>query len=525
MKRIVLWMVCGAGLALAQPPDFGPPPFGPGGFGGRGPGGPGGPGMGQKTKLLEQFDKDGDGYLNAAERKAAREYLATRPAGGRGRRGGFGGRGGPGGPGGMFGDMGSSEPAKPGAKVSPKDVKTYGKEPLYDMSTLRTLFFQFDDADWEKELSDFYKTDVDIPATLTVDGKVYKDVGVHIRGNTSSMMVPEGRKRSLGVSIGFLNDEQRLLGYRSLNLMNSNADPTFMRISLYHYIARQYIASPQSNWVRVVLNGEDWGIYVNTQQINGDLAKDFFKTTKGARWKVGGSPNGRGGLSYLGEDPEQYKRVYEIKSKDTKESWAALIHLCKVLNQTPPDQLEKALAPILDVEGALKFLAIDKATINNDGFWTRASDYSIYQDPDGKFHLIPWDANETFREPEMMGRGGGGGGSEDATLDIFAGANDPNKALLGKLLAVPSLKAKYVAYIKDIAQNWFDWKKMGPKIAEWQSLIAENVKADTRKIFSTEAFTKSVTVDGFEPGRGPTAPPYLSLKSFLEQRRAYLLKN
>jgi hypothetical protein len=32
--------------------------------------------MGQpKTKLVKQFDADSDGYLGAAERKAAREYL------------------------------------------------------------------------------------------------------------------------------------------------------------------------------------------------------------------------------------------------------------------------------------------------------------------------------------------------------------------------------------------------------------------------------------------------------------------
>ena len=64
--------LCVTSLGLAQPPDFGGRGFGGGGFGGRG-------GMGQqRTKLLPQFDKDGKGYLNAAERKAtAREYLAT----------------------------------------------------------------------------------------------------------------------------------------------------------------------------------------------------------------------------------------------------------------------------------------------------------------------------------------------------------------------------------------------------------------------------------------------------------------
>jgi hypothetical protein len=357
-----------------------------------------------------------------------------------------------------------------------------------------------------------------------VDGKVYPGVGVHFRGQSSYSSVPEGRKRSLGVSLNLIDDEQRLGGYRSLNLLNSNADPTFLRTALYHYVARQYIAAPQANWVRVVINGESWGIYVNTQQINSDLTREWFKTTKGARWKVSGSPNGRGGLAYLGDDAAAYKPIYEIKSKDNKESWDALIQLCKTLNRTPPEQLEKALEPLLDVDGALKFLALDKAVINNDGFWVRASDYSLYRDPDGKFHVIPWDANETFREPEAMGRRGGQNIPDDATLDIFAGANDPNKALLYRLLAVPALRARYVRYVKDIAQNWMDWKKLAPLVQQWQSLIAADVKADTRKIFSTAAFTKAVTEDGFEPGFGPTAPPNMSLKSFLEQRREYLLK-
>ena len=222
-------------------------------------------------------------------------------------------------------------------------MKTYTNEPLYDLQTLRTLFLEFEDADWEKEMADFYHTDIDIPARLTVDGKVYPDVGVHFRGQSSYSTVPEGRKRSLDVSLHFMHDDQRLNGYRSLNLLNSNADPTFLRTVLFQYVARQYIPAPKANWVRVVINGESWGVYVNTQQINADFTQEWFKSTKGARWKVPGSPGARGGLAYLGDDPAAYKGSYEIKSKDDPKSWAALINLCKVLNQTPPAQLEKAL--------------------------------------------------------------------------------------------------------------------------------------------------------------------------------------
>jgi hypothetical protein len=548
--------MAGATLTLAQPPDFGPgSPGGRGGPGGRGP-------MMERRQLLEKFDKDGDGVLDAAERKAAREFLA--------KEGGAGGRRGP------FGRGASpAQNVQPGPRLAPNAVKVYGDVPLYDLPVLRTLFLEFEDADWEQELMDFYKSDVEVPAKLTVDGKVYPDVGVHFRGMTSYMMVPKGRKHSINLSVNFVHKDQRLNGYRTLNLLNSNEDPTYLRTVLYQYVARQYIPAPKANYVRVVINGESWGPYVNVEQFNSDLTQENFASAKGARWKVLGSPGGRGGLAYHGESVATYKQSYEIKTKDDPKAWADLIRLCKTLNQTPPEQLEKALAPMLDIDGALRFLAVDKVMINNDGYWVRSSDYSLYEDPAGRFHLIPQDANETFREVEVMGPGRGGGERPSGVkLPPFAGADDPEKALLYSLLKAPSLRARYLSYVRDMAERWLDWERIGPLAKQLQAVIASDIQTDTRKLDTAENFTARVTKDRDagaarggpgapgvpdgprEPGFGPPPDgfdfppggfgpppgmfggggrggrggpggvddsPQLSLKSFVEQRRAYLL--
>ena len=159
--------------------------------------------------------------------------------------------------------------------MAPADVKSYpASTPLYDLGTLRTIFLQFENADWEQELAAFNNTDVEVPATLTVDGKTYKDVGVHFRGASSFMMVPEGSKRSLNLSFDFVDEKQALGGYHTLNLLNANGDPTFLRAVLYSEIARQYIPTPKANYVRVVINGESWGVYVNAQQFNKDFTRD-----------------------------------------------------------------------------------------------------------------------------------------------------------------------------------------------------------------------------------------------------------
>ena len=152
----------------------------PGAFGG--PGG-GFPGRGQERKVLERFDANGDGRLNLDERLDARNAMKmegpTEDRGG-GRRG-SGGMRPPG--------MGDEAPAGPGPKVSPSDVNTYPDAPLYDTSILRSIFLQFESDDWEAELSDFHNTDVDVPCTLTVDGRKYSNVGARFRGASSYMMV------------------------------------------------------------------------------------------------------------------------------------------------------------------------------------------------------------------------------------------------------------------------------------------------------------------------------------------------
>jgi CotH kinase protein len=499
-----------------RPPDFqgGPPPPFSDGFPGRG-GFPGG----SERKLVAEFDKNGDKRLDAAERKAARAALAESP----GSRG-FGGPGRRGGPGGRL------EPASPGPRVTPTAVATYGNAPLYDLNAFRTIFLQFEDADWEQELAAFHNTDVDVPATVIVDGTTYKNVGVHFRGMSSFMMVPEGSKRSFNLSFDFADDQQQIGGYRTMNLLNANGDATFVRAVLYSEIGRQYIPTPKMNYVRVAVNGESWGVYVNAQQFNKDFTRDFFKSTKGARWKVPGSPGGRGGMEYLGDDPAAYKRTYDIKTKDDPKAWTDLIKMFRVLNQTPPEQLEAAVSPLLDVDGALKFLALEVALVNSDGYWARASDYCIYQDEKGTFHVLPHDFNEALAE-EGGGRGfpgprggfGGPGGPPPGgrgpmmfghagvDLDPLIGIDDSTKALRSKLLAVSALRERYLAYVRDIAEKWLDWQVLEPRVRQYQSLIADAVKADTRKLYSFEAFQNDV------------AASERSVKNFVDRRRAFLL--
>ncbi len=516
------------------------------------------------TKLVTEFDTDGNGVLDSEERKLARKAIQEKSAAGGRRRGPRRRRG-------------SQVTGKPGAKLSiddldPAEMEKNQKAELYDTSVLRTIFLEFEADDWEKEMADFKPSDVEVPAKMTVDGKVYPNVGVSFRGASSFFMIPEGLKRSLNISMDYLDPEQKLYGYKSLNLLNCNGDAAMMSSAIYSQLAGAKIATPKVNYVKVVINGRSWGIYTSSQQFNKTFLKENFDTKKGARWKVSGNPRGDGGLRYLGEDLEPYRERFEIKSKDKEESWQALINLCKVLNETPADKLEKALSPILDIDGALWFLAVDVASVNSDGYWTRASDYSIYLDPDGKFHILPHDMNESFRisqgrggppgggpgggpprgfggfgglggppgggppggeqgggppqQNERRRRGGGppggggpggGGGHGGIDLDPLIGLDNDRMPLRSKLLSIPKLQTRYLQYMRTIATDHMDWKKMGPQVEQFRDLIAKEVKADTRKLTTWDAFQTATNT------KSPTKAG--SLREFFEKRTEFLLNH
>ncbi|WP_372847247.1 CotH kinase family protein, partial [Pontiella sp.] len=433
--------------------------------------------------------------------------------------------------------------------LTPDDVKIHPDAELYDTGTLRTFFLTFENDDWEEELEVFRYTDVKVPATLVVDGRTYPNVGVNFRGNSSYDMVQRGSKRSFALTMDLADAKQKLYGFRNLNLLNANGDASFMRTVLTREIGKNYLPMPQSNWVRVVVNGESWGIYVNQQQQDKTFLKEHFDTKKGYRWKVPGSPNARGSLNDMGEELDVYREIYELKSKEDLRAWVSLILLCQALDAAEPEHLESELGTMLNLDGVLRFLALENALVNSDGYWTRASDYLIYLHPDGMFHILPYDYNETLmdesggpgggrrgpppfanmpalgngedRPNEAIsfgggGRPGGGGGHDEGgtTLDPLVSAERADRPLASRLLAVPELRTRYLRYVKEIAEQWLDPDVLGPMIAEYDQLLDAEVWDDTRKLESYEAYCKQVDLD----------PEGEGLLGFAAKRRAFLLE-
>ena len=111
-------------------------------------------------------------------------------------------------------------------------------------------------------------------------------------------------------------------------------------------------------------------------------------------------------------------------------------------------------------------------------------------------------------------------------LDPLVGMDDERKPLRSKVLAVPALRQRYLTKVRLIAEEWLDWKKLGPLVAQYRSLIEKEIAAETRGLSSFAAFQEA-TADAPKPADANAGGRRheMSIRAFADQRRAYLLNH
>ena len=438
-----------------------------------------------RLELVERFDADRSGHLEAAERTTARAWITANPrtdkAGVRIMR--------------ATASLATTAPGS-GENITPNSVPHYREAGLYEQDVLRTVFLEFPGDDWETELTDFYRTDVEVPVTVIVDGKTYAGVGASFRGSSSFFDLDGSRKKSFNLSVDFTNGEQRLAGYRTINLLNCHGDPSFIREFMHSQIARDYIPALRANLVKLVINGESWGVYANVQQFNKDFLEEGFRSKKGVRWKVPASvPGTAAPLVYFGPDRTWYEQSFDLKTAGDVGAWDRLIALCRTLASVTDDEtLIDELPSILDIDGALWFLALDSALLDPAGYQRLGSDYLMHEDKYGRFHLIPYDTNEILRSKALNG------GPLGALLaSPFEQIDNPARPLIKRLLAVPAWRARYLHHLRTITQEWLGGTRLARLSREHLALVGREVQLDSKRLYGHEEFIAELT-DPDSPG-------------------------
>ena len=204
---------------------------------------------------------------------------------------------------------------------------------------------------------------------------------------------------------------------------------------------------------------------------------------------------------------------YIVKTDDAPdEAWDGLIELCRVLKETSDEKLIEALNPIFNIDGALWSIALENVFVD-EGYLTRGSDYNLFRDVNGRFHLLQHDGNEVFNRP------GGPGiprGMDATKLPLYHLEESAGRPVVHRLLSNSLFRARYTAHVRTIVAEWLNWDNLEPVVAGYRNLIDKEVEKDVRKESSYEDFANG-DVSTVRGGR------VLGLKQFVEKRRTFLL--
>jgi hypothetical protein len=393
---------------------------------------------------------------------------------------------------------------------------------FYDIGTVRDVYLQFSQANYWQQMEANFAAKVNIPADMTVDGVTYPDVGVRFRGTASHNSLPSSpqqgwEKENFKISMDFTVVSQDVQGYDNLNFNNCFYDPTFLREVMSYYVMRQHGVAPKANWIRLHINGTYWGLYVNEQHPNKDMLKEWFRSNDGNRYQctptIGGYLNGRCCYTWLGANVTSYFDAYNVKQGDGTD----LMNICDVLNNTPSSTLQSVLPDIFNVDSFLRYGAVMNVITHVDSYLESGKDHFLYVDEvHGDGTTLPRSLNE--------------GMVESATLSPTAFTTDPDRPAFTKTLQFADWNERYKAHYLSILEQTFNTTTLAPLALQWHAMIAPDVVADSKKIYSTTAFQNnlqsSVTVQA--PSQNPSSTnlpgiiPWIATRSNFLTNHAYL---
>ncbi len=357
-------------------------------------------------------------------------------------------------------------------------------------------------ADWDWKLDSLKTVNPEgrLLATAFLNNVRYDSVGVRYKGNSSYFRTRKetSRKLPINVKLNFRRKDQKLKdGHTTIKLSNGFLDPSFVRDPLAYLIVRRYMPAPQCNFAKVFINKNFYGLYVNTESVDELFIEKHFGTRSGYlvkcdpdQWKrvrsQSGCPKGENAsLMYLNDNPGCYEAFYEV---DDPAAWRPLIYLIKVLNQEP-----QKIETVLNIDQTLWMHAINNVIVNLDSYTGSLShNYYLWIDSTGVGHPLIWDLNMAF-----------GGWRRDFSFSTMsdqelieysplAEFNNAKRPLISKVLRVPLYRKIYLAHVRTIVN---DWLANGQWLKEAEAMMKEIdpwVQKDTLKLYSYDAFKKSL---------------------------------
>jgi hypothetical protein len=318
------------------------------------------------------------------------------------------------------------------------------------------------------------------PATFIFANSFTQDtianIGFRLRGNTSR----HAYKKSFKVSFNTFQPGLKFYGYEKLNLNGEHNDPSIIRSKLSWDLFKLLdIGSSDASYVRLYINDNYHGLYINIEHIDENFVDKKFNSTGGNLYKCLWPAD----LTYISNNPDDYKfnsgdrRTYDLKTNNQTDDYSDIAEFINILNNTPAQQFTAELDPIFNIDQYLRILAVDAVTSSWDNYWFLKNNYYLYHNPvTNKFEFIPYDYDNTFG----IWWDGILGGVDWGTRDIFKWGNPfESRPLATRILEVPEYRNRFSYYLSYLLESGFKPENIFAKIDSIHTMISGAAQIDT----------------------------------------------
>jgi spore coat protein H len=312
-----------------------------------------------------------------------------------------------------------------------------------------------------------------VPCMVAFEGKTWWYVGIRFKGNSSLMSTWSSGIYKLPFRLDYdaFEDEhpevdnQRFFGFEKLSLASNWSDPSCLREKIGHDIFRAAgVPAPYTAFCRLYIDfGQGptyFGLYTITEIPDDPMFERQFGDTSGNLYKPTSN-----WVSFSQDDFEKQSNEDEADWSDVEAAIAAL-HA----DRTDVAAWRAGLEATFDVDGFLRWLAVNTVIQNWDTYGQMAHNYYLYGYPNdnGRLHWIPWDNNMAF----MAGMGGGAGGNMRGGLSLELSEVGEQWPLIRFLMDDSVYRAAYVSYVKAFVEQVWDVASVQARFQTEHDLIA-----------------------------------------------------
>lgn len=288
---------------------------------------------------------------------------------------------------------------------------------LFDSSTVHDIEIVADPADVEAAISTYLNDDDKtwITATVTIDGEVFDEVGLRLKGNSSLRAVSTDDAETPEelpwlVKLDKYVDEQSLDGVTSFVIRSNTTETALNEAVALELLGMAGLATEEATATRVSFNDGEQSLRLVIENPDDAWAESEFATV-GTLYKA----ESTGDYTYRGDDPDSYDEVFDLEAGE--EDYAPLTSFLQFINESDDATFTAELGTNLDVDAFASYLAVQELVANNDDIDGAGNNSYLHYDTDtGLMTVVAWDQNLSFGV-QNVGGGGGQGNTRPNALD------------------------------------------------------------------------------------------------------------